>query len=123
MIAIRHVVSQAMVKDVFNLNSPHGPMIVWESLYPEDKGQKYRFFVTIDENLRSATEEAFAYDGFFSSHGFTLSECITEVKKMQKISIATTDEKCTLRGRVDATLKDLRGAEWKRAIAKYSKKE
>lgn len=123
MTEVRFVVSQNLVKDVFNVNSPHGPMIVWESLYPEDKGKPCRFFVTIDERLRSSTEDAFAHDGFFFSHGFTKAECVNEVKKMQKLSMATMDTQCTLRGHVDSTLKNLRIRQWKNAVEKYMRKE
>jgi hypothetical protein len=115
----RFVVDQSMVKDVYNLNSPHGPLIVWESLYPQDKGQQFRYFVTVNELMRRSMEEAFATDGFFSSHGYTKAECVSEVNELHKRSVATMDDQCIVRGVVDATLKRIRLEHWTKFAAKY----
>ena len=109
----KYLLAQEMVRDVFNVNSPHGPIIVWESLYPQDAKQKYRFIVTLDGTPSKRVLAAFETDGFLSDVGFTKAECITQAKRLAELSAATQHDKN------DETLASIRNKSWNQATKTF----
>jgi len=111
-----HVPSQSMFRDVYNLNSPHGPIIVWESLYPEDTESKYRYVVTLDGAFNRRVLDWFSVTGWFSDIANTKAECIAEADGLFKLSEATQNPQC----KADPVRRNIRLSEWERSSKRYA---
>ena len=82
-----YVPHQTMVRDVWSVNSPKGYVIVWESLYPEDRNHRDRFIVTVNDCFNRRVLDWFSTCGWFCDVGSSRAEAIAEAKIMQRLAI------------------------------------
>jgi len=108
--------TQELVKSVEVFTCPHGPMIVWESLYPEDVRSKYRYLVTLDGRFRFVHLGSFNQCGFWDGAiGYSKAECFLEAKSLRARSIATQHSRCE----TDRIFQNRRLDEWVSISSRY----
>ena len=86
-----YLVSQNMFRNVETFNTPHGQVCAWESLYPEDRGTKYRYVVTLAGQMRRTVLESFERDGFINVLGLTRAEAVKDARNLARLSQRTQE--------------------------------